>query len=67
MLSDPDGVLAELHRVMKPSGVLSVLDPHMPEPELVSGITRGGLFRLAYRGEKTLGFRPVVRPVDDLG
>lgn len=28
-LSDPDGVLEELHRVLKPDGILSFSDHHM--------------------------------------
>jgi ubiquinone/menaquinone biosynthesis C-methylase UbiE len=53
MLSEPDAVLAELHRVLKAGGTLSLLEPHMREEDLVSGVTQGGLFALAAKGERT--------------
>jgi len=56
MLSEPDAVLAELRRVLKAQGTLSLLDPHMREEDLVSGVTRGGLFALASKGERTYRF-----------
>jgi len=56
MLSEPDGILAELHRVLRQGGALSLLDPHMAEEDLVSGVTRGGLFALADKGERTYRF-----------
>jgi ubiquinone/menaquinone biosynthesis C-methylase UbiE len=38
-LGDPNGVLAELHRVLKPNGILSFSDHHMKEDEIVSRVT----------------------------
>jgi ubiquinone/menaquinone biosynthesis C-methylase UbiE len=55
-LSDPDGVLKELHRVLKPEGILSFGDHHMKEKEIVSEVTNSGLFRLARKGERTYTF-----------
>jgi ubiquinone/menaquinone biosynthesis C-methylase UbiE len=55
-LGDPDGVLGELHRVLKPNGVLSFSDHHLKEEEIVAGLTKGGLFRLSRKGEKTYSF-----------
>jgi len=55
-LSDPDGVLKELHRVLKPEGILSFGDHHMKENEIVSEVTNGGLFRLLRKGERTYTF-----------
>ncbi len=55
-LGDPDGVLAELHRVLKPNGILSFSDHHMKETEIVSKLTSGGLFRLSRKGKKTHSF-----------
>ena len=46
MLSEPDAVLAELHRVLKVGGTLSVLDPHISGERIVSGITNKQLFEL---------------------
>jgi ubiquinone/menaquinone biosynthesis C-methylase UbiE len=55
-LSDPNGVLEELHRVLKANGVLSFSDHHMKEHEIVSGVTSGRLFRLSRKGERTYTF-----------
>jgi len=55
-LSAPEGVLEELHRVLKPDGVLSFSDHHMRENEIVSQVTNGRLFRLLRKGERTYSF-----------
>jgi len=55
-LSEPNDVLEELHRVLKPRSVLSFSDHHMKENEIISKITKGGLFRLSERGERTYNF-----------
>ena len=52
-LGDPNGVLAELHRVLKPDGTLSFSDHHMREREIVSKVTHRGLFRLYRRSKRT--------------
>ena len=58
-LSEPGRVLKELHRVLKPDGVLSFSDHHMKEEEIMVKLTSGGLFRLKNRGKRTLGFSRV--------
>jgi ubiquinone/menaquinone biosynthesis C-methylase UbiE len=55
-LSDSESVLRELHRVLKPEGLLSFSDHHMKEGEILSGITQTGLFRLSEKGKKTFSF-----------
>ncbi len=60
MLSRPQDILAELHRVSSPDGTLSFMDPHMSEDEIVSGVTSGRLFRLSSRGTHTYRFEPVA-------
>jgi ubiquinone/menaquinone biosynthesis C-methylase UbiE len=55
-LSDPNGVLEELHRTLKPNGILSFSDHHMKEDEIISKVTSGGLFRLSRKGKKTYTF-----------
>jgi ubiquinone/menaquinone biosynthesis C-methylase UbiE len=55
-LSDPDGVLAELCRVLKTDGILSFSDHHLKENEIVTGVTRNGLFKLLRKGERTYRF-----------
>jgi ubiquinone/menaquinone biosynthesis C-methylase UbiE len=55
-LGDPDGVLEELHRVLKPNGILSLSDHHLKENEIASKVTNKGLFRLSRKGERTYSF-----------
>ena len=55
-LDDPNGVLAELHRVLRPRGILSVTDRHMKQDVVVSRVTSRGLFKLSAKGERTYSF-----------
>lgn len=55
-LTEPDKVLLELHRVLKPDGILSFSDHHMKENEIVSKVTNRRLFRLLRKGERTYSF-----------
>ena len=58
-LNEPDKVLTELHRVLKPDGVLSFSDHHLKENEMTSRITGKGLFQLSRKGEKIYNFAKV--------
>jgi ubiquinone/menaquinone biosynthesis C-methylase UbiE len=55
-LDQPDAVLGELRRVLKPGGTLSVNDHHYQQEEIVSRITGGKLFVLRSGGKKTCNF-----------
>jgi ubiquinone/menaquinone biosynthesis C-methylase UbiE len=55
-LDEPNRVLAELHRVLKIKGILSVSDHHLKEGEIISQVTDGGLFKLSAKGKRTYGF-----------
>jgi ubiquinone/menaquinone biosynthesis C-methylase UbiE len=55
-LRDRDKVLKELHRVLKPDGVLSFSDHHMKEDEIVSAVTSSGFFGLSRKGQRTYSF-----------
>ncbi|MBN1847276.1 MAG: class I SAM-dependent methyltransferase [Deltaproteobacteria bacterium] len=55
-LSDSDALLKELHRVLKPAGILSFSDHHMKEGDILSQVTHKGLFKLSKKGRKTYCF-----------
>lgn len=55
-LPDPQTILAELHRVLKSEGVLSFSDHHLKEGPIVSGVEKGGLFKLKSRQTKKFTF-----------
>jgi ubiquinone/menaquinone biosynthesis C-methylase UbiE len=55
-LSHPYGILAELYRVLKPGAICSVTDHHMKEEEIMSEVTRSGLFTLRRKGKRTYNF-----------
>ncbi|MFC1903740.1 class I SAM-dependent methyltransferase [Chloroflexota bacterium] len=60
-LSESDKVLAELHRVLKPGGILSFNDHHLKtEDEIMAKVTGTGLFQLSSKGEKVYNFAKVV-------
>jgi ubiquinone/menaquinone biosynthesis C-methylase UbiE len=58
-LGNPNGVLEELHRVLKTKGILSFSDHHIKKDEIVSKVTNGGLYSLSKKGEKTYRFSKV--------
>lgn len=58
--TEPDAVLAELHRVLKDGGRLSASDHHLKGERLVEGVTRSGLFRLEGKGRRTHTFSKAV-------
>jgi len=55
-LSEPDSVLGELHRVLKPSGIMSVNDHHLKKDEIISKVTGTGMFGLSAKGKRTYSF-----------
>jgi ubiquinone/menaquinone biosynthesis C-methylase UbiE len=55
-VDDPEGVLQELHRVLKSDGLLSFSDHHLKEDEIVSEVMKGSLFKLSKKGKKTYSF-----------
>ena len=54
-LSDSQRVLEELHRVLKPGGLLSFSDHHMQEEDILKSVVNGR-FELARIGKKTYTF-----------
>ncbi len=56
LLTDKKRVLRELHKLLKPTGILSFSDHHMNNDEILSGITSNGLFKLSRQSKKTYSF-----------
>ena len=55
-LKEPENVLKELNRILKPEGVMSFSDHHMKEDAITSKVTETGLFKLSRKGTKTYTF-----------
>jgi len=55
-ISEPDRVLEELGRVLKPDGILSFSDHHLKEEAILSRVTNKGLFKLLKKGDNTYTF-----------
>jgi ubiquinone/menaquinone biosynthesis C-methylase UbiE len=55
-LGNPEAVLQEIHRVLRPDGLVSFSDHHMENSEIVSDVTKAGLFKLSAKGRKTHSF-----------
>jgi len=58
-LNNPNKILEELHRILKQEGILSFSDHHLKEDEIISGVTRGGLFKLSQKGKRTYSFKKI--------
>jgi len=58
-LKGSEAVLEEIHRVLKPEGVLSFSDHHMKEEGIISKLTEKGLFEFSGKGRRTFTFHPL--------
>ena len=52
-LQNPENVLWEIHRILKPEGILSFSDHHMSMGEIQENIGQKNLFQFQRKGEKT--------------
>ena len=55
-LEDKQAVLREIYRVLKQDGLLSFSDHHLKEPDILTRVAEGKLFRLIKKGEFTYSF-----------
>ena len=55
-LGNPQKILEELRRVLKPGGICGVSDHHMKEEEILSEMTKSGSFKLWKKDRKTYQF-----------
>ena len=55
-LNNSEAVLAEIHRILKPEGILSFSDHHMRDDEIKNKIENKDLFKFQRKGEKTYTF-----------
>jgi len=55
-LDNPDGVLQEINRILKPEGILSFSDHHMKDEEIRGKIPSKNLFKLLEKNKKTYTF-----------
>jgi len=59
-LGDPNKILKELHRVLKPKKIISFSDHHLKENEIKTQLESNGLFKLLRKGEKTYSFVKII-------
>ena len=55
-LNNPDEVLQEINRILKPEGILSFSDHHMTDKAIKEKITKDNLFNLLKKNNKTYTF-----------
>jgi len=55
-VTEPNKLLSEIYRVLKPNGILSFSDHHFKEDRILPMLQDKGLFKLAGRTKKTYQF-----------
>ncbi len=59
-LENSDAILKEIHRILKPDGILSFNDHHMKKDEILKKFTSQGLFKLLKKGKRTYSFSKII-------
>ena len=55
-LNNSEAVLSEIHRILKPEGILSFSDHHIRDDEIKNKIENKNLFKFLRKGKKTYTF-----------
>jgi len=55
-VTEPNKLLSEIYRVLKPNGILSFSDHHFKEDRILPMLQNKGLFKLAGKAKKTYQF-----------
>jgi ubiquinone/menaquinone biosynthesis C-methylase UbiE len=58
-LTDAKPIFEELHRVVKPDGIISVNDHHLQQEEIIAKVTSAGHFKLMEKKSKTISFSKI--------
>lgn len=61
MVNDKDALLEELHRAMKPNGLLSILAEHIKVEDVMEIAQKDGMFSLRYQDGRLLNFERAAR------
>jgi ubiquinone/menaquinone biosynthesis C-methylase UbiE len=59
-LDNHQEVLSELHRILKPEGIMYFSDHHLREIAILQRLTANGLFKLRVKGRWTFSFSKVL-------
>jgi ubiquinone/menaquinone biosynthesis C-methylase UbiE len=57
MLNEPKNIFAEMYRVIKPNGILSVKNSRMKDQAIIEKIESNSSFKLFQKGKKTISFK----------
>jgi ubiquinone/menaquinone biosynthesis C-methylase UbiE len=61
---DPVGFLADIHRIIKPEGVLYLEDGHQPRRQCLDKVKRSDLWRVALEQKRCIELKPVTAEND---
>lgn len=57
LLGNPEAILKEIRRILKPDGIVSFSDHHMSEEKIISGMIQGDMFWISEKGKHTYSFK----------
>jgi ubiquinone/menaquinone biosynthesis C-methylase UbiE len=57
LFKQPEKIFTEMYRVLKPNGILSVLNPHMTDEAIIEKVVSNSSFKLDQKVTKTFSFK----------